>query len=110
MRVIAILRRFFFSAREEFQVSYSYPYTRVSLGCHNTLILVSSFKRMCKLCLVSPSLSFLKGVAKLKDLQDEVSYVLVIHLEASIISVVGSCLVSYTINPVYLLKLHLRML
>ena len=30
---------------------------------------------------------FLRGVAKLKDLQDEVSYVLVIHLEASIISV-----------------------
>ena len=30
---------------------------------------------------------FLKGVAKLKKLQDEVSYVLVIHLEASIISV-----------------------
>ena len=30
---------------------------------------------------------FLRGVAKLKKLQDEVSYVLVIHLEASIISV-----------------------
>ena len=29
----------------------------------------------------------LRGVAKLKKLQDEVSYVLVIHLEASIISV-----------------------
>ena len=26
---------------------------------------------MCKLCLVSPSLSFLKGVAKLKKLPDE---------------------------------------
>ena len=43
---------------------------------------------------------FLRGVAKLKDLQDEVSYVLVIHLEASIISVVGSCIVSHTINPI----------
>ena len=30
---------------------------------------------------------FLRGVAKLKKLQDEVSYVLVIHSEASIISV-----------------------
>ena len=29
---------------------------------------------------------FLRGVAKLKDLQDEVSYVPVIHLEASIVS------------------------
>ena len=29
---------------------------------------------------------FLRGVAKLKDLEDEVLYVLVIHLEASIIS------------------------
>ena len=37
---------------------------------------------MCKLCLVSPSLSFLKGVAKLKNLQDEVSYVLVCAAEA----------------------------
>ena len=43
---------------------------------------------------------FLRGVAKLKNLHDEVSYVLVIHLEASIISVVGSCLVSHTINPI----------
>ena len=43
---------------------------------------------------------FLRGVAKLKKLQDEVSYVLVIHLEASIISVVGSSLVSHTINPI----------
>ena len=34
----------------------------------------------------------------MKKLQDEVSYVLVIHLEASIISVVGSYLVSHTIN------------
>ena len=32
--------------------------------------------------LVSPSLSFLKGVAKLKILQDEVSYVLVCEAEA----------------------------
>ena len=32
--------------------------------------------------LVSPSLSFLKGVAKLKNLQDEVSYVLVCVAEA----------------------------
>ena len=30
---------------------------------------------------------FLRGVAKLKKLQDKVSYVIVIHLEASIISV-----------------------
>ena len=31
--------------------------------------------------MVSPTLSFLKGVAKLKDLRDEVSYVLVCAVE-----------------------------
>ena len=50
--------------------------------------------------LVSPTLSLLKGVAKLKKLQDEVSYVLVIHLEASIIFVVGYFLVFLAIKPI----------
>ena len=46
---------------------------------------------------------FLRGVAKLKNLQDEVSYVLVLHLEALIISVVGSFLVFPAIKPILLL-------
>ena len=33
---------------------------------------------------------FLRGVAKLKKLRDKVSYVIVIHLEASIISMMGA--------------------
>ena len=45
-------------------------------------MLVNPSKRMCNLCLVSPSLSFLKGVAKWKNLQDEVSYVLDCTAEA----------------------------
>ena len=101
MRVTAILLRCCFSSLEEFQISCSCPYTRVSLGCQNVLILVSSSARRCKLPFLCPLVDlFLRGVAKLKKLQDEVSYVLVIHLEASIISVVGSCLVSHTINPI----------
>ena len=35
------------------------------------MILVSLSRRRCKLPFVSPILSFLKGVAKLKELQDE---------------------------------------
>ena len=58
------------------------PYTRVSLGCQTVLILVSSSRWRYMLSLVSPSLSFLKGVAKLKNLQDEVSYVLDCAAEA----------------------------
>ena len=43
---------------------------------------------------------FLRGISKLKNLQDEVSYVQVIHLEASIIFVVGSFLVFLAIKPI----------
>ena len=77
MGVTTVLLRCCFFAREEFQISCPYPYTRVPSGCQNYFILVSSSKRMCKLCLVSPSLYLFKGVAKLKNLQVEVSYVLV---------------------------------
>ena len=88
MRVTAVLLHCCFSAREEFQISCSCPYMRVSLGCKNVLILVSSSRRRCKLPFLCPLVDlFLRGVAKLKKLQDEVSYILVIHLEALIISV-----------------------
>ena len=83
MGVTAVLLCYCFSAREEFQISCSCPCTRVSLGCQNVLILVSSSGRRCKLpFFVSHSLIFLKGVAKLKNLQDKVSYVLVCAVEA----------------------------
>ena len=42
MRVTAALLHCCFSAREEFQISCSCLYTRVSLGYQNVLILVSS--------------------------------------------------------------------
>ena len=67
MWVTAVLLRCCFSSREEFQISCSCPYTRVPSGCQNDLILVSSSKRMCKLCLVSPSLSFLKGGSQVEE-------------------------------------------
>jgi len=67
MRVKTILLRCCFSTRKEFQISCSYPYTRVSLGCQNVLILVSSSRTRCKLCLVSPSLSFLKGDSQVEE-------------------------------------------
>ena len=67
MRVTIVLLCCCFSVREEFQISCSCPYTRVSLGCQNVLILVRSSKRMCKLCLVSPSLSFLKGGSQVEE-------------------------------------------
>ena len=83
MGVTAVLLHYCFSAREEFQIFCSRPYTRVSL---NILILVTIWKEE-QVTLLFPLVDFLKGVAKLKKLQDEVSYVLVIHLEASIIFV-----------------------
>ena len=46
-----------------------------------------------------PGLCFLKGVAKLKKLQDEVSYVLVIHSEASIISVMVATMRRCLLRP-----------
>ena len=67
MRVTSVLLHCCFSARKEFQISCPCPYTRVSLGCQNILILVSSSKRMCKLCLMSPSLSFLKEGSQAKE-------------------------------------------
>ena len=71
------------------------------MGCQNVLVLISSSRRRCKLPFWCPLVDlFLRGVAKLKNLQDEVLYVLVIHLEASIISVVGSCLVFLAIKPI----------
>ena len=67
MGVTAIWLCCCFSSREELQISCSCPYTRVSIGWHNALILVSSSIRMCKLCLVSPSLSFLKGGSQVEE-------------------------------------------
>ena len=67
MRVTAV-----FSAREEFQISCYCPYTRVSLGCQNVLILVSLSGIRCKLSFLCPLVDlFLRGVAKLKKLQYE---------------------------------------
>ena len=82
IRVTAILLHCGFLSHEEFQISCPCPYTRVSLGCQNILILVSSSKRMCKLFLCPLVYLFLRGVAKLKNLQDEVAYVLVCAAEA----------------------------
>ena len=45
----------------------SWSYTRVSLGCQDVVILDSSSWRRCKLCLVSPSLSFLKGGSQVEE-------------------------------------------
>ena len=45
---------------------------------------------------------FLRGVAKLENLQDEVSYILVLHLEVSVMSMVGFSLVSLDISPILL--------
>ena len=42
---------------------------------------------------------FLRGAARLKDLQDGDSYILVLHLEESFISMIGFSLVCHTINP-----------
>ena len=53
------------------------------MGCQNVLILVSSFARRCKLPFLCPLADlFLRRVAKLKNLQDEVSYVLVYEAKA----------------------------
>ena len=88
MRVTSVLLCCCFSAHEEFKISCSCPYTRVSLGCQSVFILISSSRRRCKLPFLCPLVDlFLREVGKLKNLQDEVLYVLVIHLEASIISV-----------------------
>ena len=72
MRVIALLLCCYFSSHVECQISCYCPYTRVSLGCQNILILVSSSRRRCKLPFLCPLVDlFLRGVAKLKKLQDE---------------------------------------
>ena len=50
-------------------------------------MLANISRRRCKLPFCVASISLLKGASQVKDLQDEVSYMLVIHLEALIISV-----------------------
>ena len=111
MSVTAVLLHCCFSARKEFQIS-CYPYTRVSLGCQNVLIVISSSRRRCKLPFCVASISLLKGASQVKDLQDEVSYMLVLHFEESDISLWLGFLLSLLISVLscYLMKLHLRML
>ena len=72
MRVTAVLLHCCFPSREEFQISCSCSYTRVSLGCQNILILDGSSRRRCKLPFLCRLVNlFLRGVAKQKKLQDE---------------------------------------
>ena len=100
MTVTAVFLHYYFSSHEEkSSCLFLYMHMR-SLGCQNVLILVSSSGRRWKLPFLCPLVNlFLRGVAKLKKLQDEVSYVLVIHSEASIISVMVATMRRCLLRP-----------
>jgi hypothetical protein len=57
----------FFSAREEFQITCSCLCTRVFIGDRKVIMIVNSLRRRFRLLFYPPSFSFLKGVAKVKE-------------------------------------------
>ena len=72
MQVIAILPRYYFSAREEILDFLFLPLHESIIGmseCLETSWLI--WKKVQATLLVSPTLSFLRGVSRLKKLQDE---------------------------------------
>ena len=85
-------------------------YARVSLRCQNAFMQASLSRRWCKLPFCVASISLLKEGSQVKDLQDEVSYMLVLHFEESDISLWLGFLLSLILSILscHLVKLQVK--